>query len=353
MARRNALVKDLPAVESLGSTTVICSDKTGTITQNKIEVRQIFTQGEFWNASDARVQGDHAKELFWAFRCCHSLVFESGMPVGDPIETALYRLSIEHVPNTNENVRRLLELPFDPERKLMSVVQQIDGQQVVLTKGAVEELVGRSRFVLMEGGVQDLDDSARKEILDQENAFAEAGFRVLGFGFRSVALDKVAADQVERDLVFSGMVALVDPLRPEVPEAIQKCKQAGIRVIMITGDHRRTAAAVGREIGLIDGDAIVYDGSQIENFSDEELRNALVNGCRVFARTNPRQKLRIVQVLRSMGEVVAVTGDGVNDAPALKEADIGVAMGIAGTDVARESRTWFCWTTTSRASLLR
>lgn len=208
---------------------------------------------------------------------------------------------------------------------------------MVLTKGAVERLLDRSRFALIGGRVEDLDEPARKQILDQEDAFAEAGFRVLGFGYRSVALDKVAADQVERDLIFSGMAALADPLRPEVPNAIQRCKQAGIRVIMITGDHRRTAAAVGREIGLIDGDALVYEGSQIDGLSDDELRKALVNGCRIFARTNPKQKLRIVGILRSMNEVVAVTGDGVNDAPALKEADIGVAMGIAGTDVARES----------------
>jgi sodium/potassium-transporting ATPase subunit alpha len=337
MARRNALVKDLPAVEALGSTTVICTDKTGTITQNRMEVREIFTQGRSWKISRAEKLLTLPEELFWAFLYCHDLVFESGMPVGDPIESALYRLATERLTNEKEETRRLLTMPFDPERKLMSVVQQVHGDSLVLTKGAVERIVDRSTAVLMDGYTKDLDNTHRQQILNQENAFAEAGFRVLGFGFRTVALDSVATDQVESDLVFCGMVALADPLRPEVPNAIRRCTEAGIRVIMITGDHRRTAAAVGREIGLIAGDAVIYDGAQIDAFSDDDLRNALVNGCRIFARANPRQKLRIVQILRSLGEIVAVTGDGVNDAPALKEADIGVAMGLAGTDVARES----------------
>jgi sodium/potassium-transporting ATPase subunit alpha len=339
MARRKALVKDLPAVEALGCTTVICTDKTGTLTQNRMEVRAIVSRGAVFRLPEhPRVENNPF--LYQAFRLCNNATLEGEAMKGDPLEVALLqaaqRLAGKDLPETP----RLFEVPFDPERKRMTTVHRgCSDTAVVLSKGAVESLLPICTAVLAPQGVAPLDPVRREDILRAGEALAASALRVLGFAYRETAPTpgRFSAETVEQDLTFLGLVGIMDPPRPEVAHALERCQAAGIRVIMITGDHRLTAVAIGREIGLIHGEARVIEGAELEQLSNGALAEALEHGCQIFARTTPRQKLRLVSVLKELGEVVAVTGDGVNDGPALKHADIGVAMGVTGTDVAREA----------------
>jgi sodium/potassium-transporting ATPase subunit alpha len=339
MARRNALVKDLPAVEALGSTTVICTDKTGTLTQNRMAVRAFFSRGQLfqWPAYPAVEENPF---LLLTCRLCNNASIEGGKSLGDPLEVALLQAAA-HVGGTDlVGYARLYEVPFDPERKRMTTVHQLpQGTAAVLAKGAVESLLPLCSAVLAREGTVPLAPHQREEILEVANGMAGSALRVLACAYREVASTSTtfSPEALEQDLTFAGLVGIMDPPRPEVSDAIRRCHVAGIRVLMITGDHRLTAMAIGREIGLISGEAPVLAGEEMEQLSNGELAEALANGCQIFARTTPRQKLRIVTVLKDMGEIVAVTGDGVNDGPALKHADVGIAMGVTGTDVAREA----------------
>jgi sodium/potassium-transporting ATPase subunit alpha len=339
MARRQALVKDLPAVEALGSTTVICTDKTGALTQNRMEVRAIFSKGRLLTVPRYPPAAENPF-LYRTCRLCNNASLEGEKAVGDPLEVALLQAAERMVGRDLGGSPRLYEMPFDPDRKRMTTVHRLpQGTTAVLTKGAVESLLPLCSAVLTQEGIVPLVPARREEILNVGNDMAGSSLRVLGFAYKELSAtpDTFSPESVEQDLTVTGLVGIMDPPRPEVVEAIRRCQEAGIRVIMITGDHRLTAVAIGRAIELIRGEATVLEGKELEQLSNGELAQALANGCQIFARTTPRQKLRIVTALKEMGEIVAVTGDGVNDGPALKQADIGIAMGVTGTDVAREA----------------
>ncbi|WP_374439196.1 cation-translocating P-type ATPase [Pseudomonas panipatensis] len=331
MARRNALVRHLTAVETLGSTSVICTDKTGTLTQNRMSVRALYLDGAL--IEPTQLPGDHLlREILGR---CHDLKRGREAWLGDPMEVALVGLAEGNGPLSES--RRLQEQPFDTQRKRMAVLQDTAQGPRVYVKGALESVLPLCRQQWSGGAAQALDDAARQAILAAHDALAERGLRILALAWRPARGDE-SSDSLDRDLRFAGLVGLEDPPRAEVPEAIRQCRSAGIRVIMVTGDHARTACAIGREIGLLSAaPPTVISGEQLGHLSDIQLQLALDQPDIVFARVAAEQKMRIVRVLQSKKQVVAVTGDGVNDAPALKQANIGIAMGLSGTDAARES----------------
>jgi sodium/potassium-transporting ATPase subunit alpha len=342
MARRNVVVRDLASVETLGSATVICTDKTGTLTENRMEARALFVaSGRHATSPQAlrALAGPH-RRLFEGARLCHTLqeVRRNGEPtqVGDPMEVALLHLGTGALPGPLEAPRED-ELPFDPERKRLSTLHPMPGGRVLFTKGALEALLPLCRELDSEQGVVPLTPEAAERFRRAGEALAHEGLRVLAFAYRRLA-NGVARAHWEEGLVLSGLVGLEDPLRPEVPAAIQRCREAGIRVILVTGDHPRTAEAVARQVGLVRAERpVVLTSAELRRLSDAQLQLALDAPEVLFARVAPVDKRRVVMALKRKGEVVAVTGDGVNDAPALKEAHIGIAMGLSGTDVARES----------------
>lgn len=341
MARRNALVRHLPAVEALGSTTVICSDKTGTLTLNRMTVKCLFSRGTVVAAKALRYVQGADEGLDWLLRTaliCHN-VHEGGRPgtpdwLGDPMEIALLEQALACGLNP-EPGHRQAEIPFDGERKRMSVVHALNGTRVLFCKGALESLLAVCDGFHQQNGVQSLNPSVKAALLAVQDDMAKAGLRVLAFAYRP--LDE--GDEIrEAELTLCGLVGLEDPPRPEVPAAIEQCRSAGIKVVMVTGDHPSTAVAIAREIGLVRGaDPVVLRGDRLPRMTQAQLQLALDAPEILFARVTAEQKMLIVQALQRKGEIVAVTGDGVNDAPALKAADIGIAMGMAGTDVAREA----------------
>ncbi len=393
MAGRNALIKRLSAVETLGCTSVICTDKTGTLTQNEMTVREIrlagggalsvtgtgySPEGRIRDASgasvsfpesaagvdagggiegsvggNARASGDLRKLLTAAGLCNNSRLLPPDgersrwTVIGDPTEGALRVLAQKAGLDLEAEERktpRLRELPFDSRRKRMSTIHRA---VTVYVKGAPGEVLGLCTRVLADGTEQQMDESRRSRIMDANDAYARQGLRVLAVAGRSIlpegegraaaGLPDYTPEAVERDLTFFGLIAMMDPPRPEVREAVEKCRRAGIRIVMITGDYGLTAESVARRIGIIRGeDPRIVSGADLDAMTDEDLEQVL-RGEAIFARAAPEHKLRIVSALRQSGHVVAVTGDGVNDAPALKKADIGVAMGISGTDVAKEA----------------
>ncbi len=334
MARRNVLVRHLPAVEALGSTTVICCDKTGTLTQNRMSVRRLWLAGRF--AAPDELPPETAKrhhELWLDAALCHNLKRIGDDWQGDPMEVALAALGRRFA--DWEQCERQDEIPFDTDRKRMSVTCVSPAGRRLYSKGALETVLATCDRIALDGGIRPLDGAARDAVLAAEDEMAEAGLRVLAFAWRALADDEEAA---ESGLVLAGLVGLEDPPRPEVPAAVARCASAGIRVIMVTGDHPRTALAIAREIGMIRGERPrAITGDELRHLSASQLQLALDAPGALFARVAAEQKMRIVEALRKKGETVAVTGDGVNDAPALKTADIGIAMGIAGTDVAKEA----------------
>ena len=331
MAKKNALVRHLPAVETLGATSVICSDKTGTLTQNRMSIRQVFFSGAL--RSHGELAGQEAEPLFVIMRHCHDLhrVEQNGQEAwqGDPMEVAL----LQGAPPGGEVFPRLGEIPFDTGRKRMSVICDTLQGRMLYCKGALESVLPLCSAMLLQGRPQPLDEASRASLLAMQEQMAEQGLRVIALAYRGLQHHN---GQSEADLVFAGLVGLVDPLRPGVTEAIATCHAAGIRVIMITGDHPETASALAREIGLAQN-PVAVTGDNLRQLSEADLQLLLDEPELLFARTSADQKMRIVQALQRKGEIVAVTGDGVNDAPALKCADVGIAMGISGTDVAKES----------------
>ncbi|OYT42492.1 MAG: calcium-translocating P-type ATPase, PMCA-type [Candidatus Aenigmarchaeota archaeon ex4484_224] len=321
MSKRNALVRRLAITESIGSVDVICTDKTGTLTLGKMKVRDIW----FFEKSDL------ANDL--AIKVCYycndaELVKEEGKEkfVGDETDIALKEFSFGKI---EEEGKRIDQIAFSSERKMMSVVYELRDGKFVFSKGAPEVIISKSSKILKGKIAIDLDENLKKKILEKNNEFASQGYRVLGLAYKPYSLP------IEQNLIFIGLVILSDPPRPEVKEAIHECYSAGIRVIMITGDNEKTALAIAKEIGLITEGAIL--GEQIDKMNDEQLAEILNKGINVFARTNPFHKLRILEILQKQGHVVAMTGDGVNDSLALKKADVGISMGIRGTEVAKEA----------------
>ncbi|MDD3347757.1 cation-translocating P-type ATPase [Oscillibacter sp.] len=328
MAKENAVIRKLQAVEGLGSVSVISSDKTGTLTQNKMTVKKLYTGGKVISAQEANF-GDPIQEplLRAALLCSDATVNENG-EVGDPTETALVRLGEDYGIDEEDTRRqwpRLTEIPFDSDRKLMSTVHRLSGGLMMVTKGAVD--------VLLERSIISPDERAAVERVNE--AFSNEGLRVLAFGCRTVERAAVGLED-ESGLTFLGLIAMMDPPREESKAAVAECVAAGIRPIMITGDHKITASAIAREIGILTPDTEAVEGAVIDGMSDEELR-AFVPGVSVYARVSPEHKIRIVRAWQDRGNLVAMTGDGVNDAPALKQADIGVAMGVTGTEVAKDA----------------
>jgi calcium-translocating P-type ATPase len=346
MARRNALVRHLPAVETLGSATVICTDKTGTLTENRMTVRRLYAGERFfeWDphgqpgASEVTPTPPIPPILIQGMRLCHDLkAGRNGELMGDPMEIALVEAAGALAPATAEP-ERAGEVPFDAERRRMSTIHRLAGGGMILhMKGAPEQVIALCAHIEAPDGPRPLTDAERQALLDVLQTMAGNGLRVLAFAFRRLP-EGAAMDRLERDLTLSGLVGLQDPPRPEVPAAIRSCREAGIKVIMVTGDHPQTALAIARRIGLVTTpSATVWTGEAMRHLSEAELQLALDAPEILFARVEPEQKMRIVAALQDKQQIVAVTGDGVNDAPALKRADIGIAMGRSGTDVAREA----------------
>ncbi|WP_153148015.1 cation-transporting P-type ATPase [Dechloromonas sp. H13] len=334
MARRNALVRHLPAVETLGATTVICSDKTGTLTQNRMSVQQVYLAGAVSDGGRlATMRG--AGHLLRNAAHCHNLKpgVRGGQAVwlGDPMEVALREFAV--AADGFGELPLLGELPFDSDRRRMSVVVEHDGERWLYCKGAPETVLQLCEWIEADGAVGPLDAARCAQVAAAQEAMADRGLRVLAFAWRRLAGDETPA---ECQLAFSGLIGLHDPPRPEVPEAIARCRSAGIKVIMVTGDHPHTALAIARDIGLVRGaqPAVVF-GDALRRMTPAQLQIVLDSPEILFARVTAEQKMLVVDALRNKGEIVAVTGDGVNDAPALKSAHIGIAMGMAGTDVAK------------------
>ena len=349
MAKRNALIRKLPAVETLGSATVICSDKTGTLTLNKMTVTRIAVNGDFEAGRTtlveeaARKHPEVYKELVYAAALCNDASLDpdrQGEFIGDPTEGALIYLGqtfgICHE-KLESNHPRLFEQPFDSDRKRMTTVHQIEGEWIAYTKGAVEEMLPLCTHILTGQGTRPITEADKAGITALCLAMSKEALRVLGFARRTLPeLPKEDETNVEFNLTFIGVAGMMDPPRKEVAEAVALCRQAGIRTIMITGDHKETALVIAKELGIYQEGNTLVSGEELERMTEEEL-DRKVKTTAVFARVSPGDKLRIIQSLKRTGEVAAMTGDGVNDSPALKAADIGVAMGITGTDVAKDA----------------
>ena len=338
MAEENAIIRKLHSVESLGSVSIICSDKTGTLTQNKMTVQKIFTNHQLVDAEEIDKENNLHYKLVMAGLLCSDAVTIHQKEIGDPTEIALVdlgeRLHLDELV-VRETIPRISELPFDSDRKLMTTLQHIDGKAVVFTKGAMDVLIKRSTHVETAEGVRPITQ-ADKDVYNQINFdLANKGLRVLAFAWKEVDEETLTLAH-ENDMILFGLVAMMDPPRVESKGAVESCLAAGIKPIMITGDHKVTAAAIARQIGILNEGEHVIEGSEIEHLTEEELI-ALVPNVSVYARVSPEHKIRIVSAWQSLGHVVAMTGDGVNDAPALKQADIGIAMGITGTEVAKDA----------------
>ena len=343
MATRNVLIRHLPSIGTLGSTTVICTDKTGTLTQNLMLVKQFFV-GNDHHVFDPSVPPHRLAESYLPFflvaGLCHDLraAEHLGAPLflGDPMEIALAEMARSVLP-TAVKAERTYELPFNTERMRMSTVHTMPAGPILYCKGAPESVAPLCRRVLVDGEARPFTPQMRNTVLAAQNTMAEQGLRVLALAYRPLD-SRWASDVLEQDLVWAGLVGVHDPPRSEVRDALRKCREAGVRVIMTTGDHPRTALAIAREVGLVQSEApTVITGEMLHQLSEIELSRALESSEIIFARITADQKLRIVDALMRRGHVVAVTGDGVNDAPALKHAHVGVAMGIMGTDVAKEA----------------
>lgn len=343
MVKRNAIVKRLPAVETLGSATVICSDKTGTLTQNKMTVEKVF-----WNNATRVLDNikeneidEELKKLVYANMLCNDTkISNDGMLTGDPTETALVDMAfkLDFDPSIYDRTPRMEEVPFDSDRKLMTTINKVNDKYIVYTKGGIDELLKRCVAYEINNNIKEDLNSYINKIRQENEKMAKEALRVLGCAYKEI--DHIPTKQemqnIENDLIFIGMVGMIDPPREEAKKAVEKCKNAGIKTVMITGDHKITATAIAKKLGILDNEKEAITGLELENMSDEELEKN-VRQYRVYARVSPEHKVRIVKAWQKNGEIVAMTGDGVNDSPALKTSDIGCAMGVVGTDVAKEA----------------
>ena len=337
MIKHNAIVKKLPAVETLGSVSIICSDKTGTLTINQMTVKKIYINDSLVPIDNIDIKDNSTELLVEAMVLCNDATSNETSKTGDPTEIAL--LDVGNKVNLfkdslNEEHKRVDEIPFDSDRKLMTTVNAYENKFRVYTKGAIDSLFKICNKVLINGEIVPLTEEKKKELLDASNSMSDTALRVLGASYKEIDNKNVSIDNLEKDQIFIGLMGMIDPPREEVKASIVECKKAGIIPIMITGDHKNTAFAIGNELGMADNINQCMSGSEIDNYSQEEF-NKIVNNYRIFARVSPEHKVKIVKAFKSHGNIVSMTGDGVNDAPSLKAADIGVAMGITGTDVAK------------------
>ena len=340
MVKKNAIVKKLPAVETLGSSTVICSDKTGTLTQNKMTVEKVFCNDVTVDVNKVETTEDFNKLVYNCMLCNDSRMLETGELAGDPTETALIDMAFDleyQEAIVRENLR-VEEVPFDSNRKLMTTVNENNGKYRVYTKGGVDELLARCNSYLFKGEIRtNLEDYSRWIRENNEN-MAKDALRVLAFAYKDIdhMPSKEEMETIESGLTFIGMVGMIDPPREEAKKAVEKCKHAGIKTVMITGDHKITAVAIAKKLGILENEDEALTGLELDKISDEELTKN-IRKYSVYARVSPEHKVRIVKAWQANGEIVAMTGDGVNDSPALKTADIGCAMGKVGTEVAKEA----------------
>lgn len=340
LAKRNAIVRKLPAVETLGSTEIIASDKTGTLTMNQMTVEKVYTNGQLQNA-DTELGADNTTLRIMTF-ANDTKVDPDGKLIGDPTETALVQFGLDHNFDVREVLKsepRVAELPFDSDRKLMSTIhKEPDGSYFVAVKGAPDQLIKRVTRIEINGEVRPITDEDKQAILAVNKDLAKQALRVLMMAYKTTSeIPILESEVVESDLIFSGLVGMIDPERPEAAEAVRVAKEAGIRPIMITGDHQDTAEAIAKRLGIIDPNDTedrVITGAELNELSDEEFQKVFKQYS-VYARVSPEHKVRIVKAWQNEGKVVAMTGDGVNDAPSLKTADIGIGMGITGTEVSK------------------
>lgn len=341
MVKKNAIVKRLPAVETLGSSTVICSDKTGTLTKNQMTVEKVFIHNKTQDLSEVKQISEDINKLVYANMLCNDTkIANDGTLTGDPTETALVDMAfkLDFDPSIYDRTPRLNEIPFDSNRKLMTTVNEQDGKYIIYTKGGVDELLKRCKNYLLNGEVkQDLDHYATI-IRNNNEEMAKEALRVLACAYKEIdhKPTKEEMEDIENNLTFIGMVGMIDPPREEAKIAVEKCKTAGIKTVMITGDHIATATAIAKKLGILEKEDEALTGLELEKMTDEDLEKNVRNYS-VYARVSPEHKVRIVKAWQKNGEIVSMTGDGVNDSPALKTADIGCAMGMVGTDVAKEA----------------
>lgn len=339
MAKEHAIIRKLQAVEGLGSVSIICSDKTGTLTQNKMTVEDYYVNGQRIFAKDIDRQAQGQKQLLRYSILCNDSTNVDGVEIGDPTETALINLGSKlgaEAGYVREKFPRMSEIPFDSDRKLMSTAHVLENGPVMITKGAVDVLLTRMNRIWKNGEVHELTDEEKNAIEKQNQEFSRGGLRVLAFAYKDIEEGHQLTLEDEQDLIFVGLISMMDPPREESAQAVAECIRAGIKPIMITGDHKITAAAIAKRIGILKEESEACEGSEIDNLSDEELKD-FVEGISVYARVSPEHKIRIVRAWQEKGNIVSMTGDGVNDAPALKQADIGVAMGITGSEVSKDA----------------
>lgn len=339
MAKEHAIIKELKAVESLGCVSVICSDKTGTLTQNKMTVQNIYVNGETLSIDQLSLQDQLHRYLLYDAILTNDSSIVDGKGIGDPTEFALVEMGRKATVDENllrELMPRLEEIPFDSDRKLMSTKYKLHGVPTVLTKGALDVLLDRTVKIRMEDGIRDITKEDKEAILKKNLEFSQEGLRVLAFGYKEVSKDYTLSLDNEKDFIFLGLISMMDPPREESKAAVTDAKRAGIKPVMITGDHKITATAIAKQIGIFEEGDISLTGRELDAMSEEEL-DQKITSISVYARVSPENKIRIVDAWQRRGAITAMTGDGVNDAPALKKADIGVAMGITGTEVSKDA----------------
>lgn len=339
MAKEHAIIKELKAVESLGCVSVICSDKTGTLTQNRMEVQKVYLAGREWEPDRLRVEQKPFTWFLYGAVLANDSSWQDGRGIGDPTELAL--LEMAHVVGIKEGrlreeFPRISELPFDSERKMMSTEHRVNGKAVMFSKGAIDMLLDRTEWILDGEKMRAMGAADRRKILNQNLEFSRDGLRVLMIVCKELERQVELTPEMEKGFVFLGLVAMMDPARPESRPAVASAKRAGIRTVMITGDHKVTASAIAEKIGIMGPGDLAVTGQELDAMSDETLGGKL-ESISVYARVSPENKIRIVDAWQQKGKIVAMTGDGVNDAPALKKADIGIAMGITGTEVSKDA----------------
>ena len=339
MAKENAIIKELKAVESLGCVSVICSDKTGTLTQNKMTVQEIYLDGKILKPEELDLRNQLHRYLLYDAILTNDSTIVDGKGIGDPTEYALLEMAAK-VDLSDSDMRQIMnrmeEIPFDSQRKLMSTKYLLHGVPTVLTKGALDVLLERSVSVRTSEGILPMTEEEKEKILRQNQEFSQQGLRVLSFAYKEVGEEDRLTLESEKDFIFLGLVSMMDPPREESIAAVADAKRAGIRTVMITGDHKITAAAIAKKIGIFQEGDMAVTGLELDQMSDEELDEKITK-ISVYARVSPENKIRIVDAWQRRGQIAAMTGDGVNDAPALKKADIGVAMGITGTEVSKDA----------------
>ncbi|WP_291647549.1 cation-translocating P-type ATPase [Clostridium sp.] len=339
MAKENAIIKKLRAVEGLGSVSVICSDKTGTLTQNKMTVKKVYLDNKLVDGEDLDLNDELANYLVNSSILCNDSTSKDGVEIGDPTEVALvnlgHKLSLDEL-EIRKSHGRLAELPFDSDRKLMSTLHKFDNKNLMFTKGAFDVLLDRIVKIKTSEGVREITYEDKQNIINANKQLSQSGLRVLAFAYKEFANPDYLSLEDESNYTFIGLISMIDPPREESAEAVKDCITAGIKPVMITGDHKITASAIAKQIGILrDGDRAI-EGLELDKMSDEELKNNIEH-ISVYARVSPEHKIRIVKAWQEKEQIVAMTGDGVNDAPALKQADIGIAMGITGTEVSKDA----------------